>query len=172
MVVHKTPSSVLSLLICLTIIVLALGFHPSHAQSSPQDYLDAHNAARSEVGVEPMVWDDTVAAYAESYASQRSGDCALIHSTDSPYGENIAVSNADEFTAVEAVNLWVKEKAYYDYGSNSCAEGQTCGHYTQVVWRNSVRLGCARVQCSAGEWEWFIICSYDPAGNVSGERPY
>ncbi|KAK2998900.1 hypothetical protein RJ639_023346, partial [Escallonia herrerae] len=41
--------------------------------------------------------------------------------------------------------------------------GQMCGHYTQVVWRNSVRLGCARVQSNSG-W-WFIACNYDPPGN-------
>ena len=91
---HRTFSSVPSLLVCFTIIVLALEFHPSQAQNSPQDYLDAHNLARSKVGVGPMVWNDTVAAYAENYANQRSGDCALIHSLDRQYGENLAVSNA------------------------------------------------------------------------------
>ncbi|KAK4424274.1 Basic form of pathogenesis-related protein 1 [Sesamum alatum] len=47
------------------------------------------------------------------------------------------------------MDLWVEEKPFYDYLSNSCVGGE-CGHYTQVMWLNSVRLGCARAQCNDG----------------------
>ncbi|XP_076919225.1 pathogenesis-related protein 1A-like [Bidens hawaiensis] len=153
-------------LICF--LTLAM-FHITHAQNSQQDYLDAHNKARADVGVENMVWNDTVAAYAESYANQRIGDCNLVHS-GGPYGENLA-EGGGAFTATEAVNLWVDEKTFYDHTSNTCVEGNQCLHYTQVVWRNSDQLGCARVQCSNNGW-WFVICSYYPPGNYIGESPY
>ncbi|KAK2998894.1 hypothetical protein RJ639_023340 [Escallonia herrerae] len=143
--------------------------HSTQAQNSQQDYLDAHNAARAEVGVGPLTWDDAVAGYAQNYANQRIGDCALMHSQGGPYGENLAIGSGD-FTGKAAVDLWVAEKQYYDYNSNSCASGEVCGHYTQVVWRNSARVGCARVQCNNG-W-WFITCNYDPPGNYVGQRPY
>ncbi|GJN24430.1 hypothetical protein PR202_gb12168 [Eleusine coracana subsp. coracana] len=68
---------------------LALTAIAAAAQNSPEDYLDPHNAARDDVGVNPLTWDDTVAAYAQSYAEQRRGDCALVHSQGGPYGENI-----------------------------------------------------------------------------------
>lgn len=142
---------------------------PSHAQDSQQDYLNAHNAARREVGVGPMVWDEKVAKYARDYAAKRAGDCRLVHS-GGPYGENLAWSSAD-LSGTAAVQLWVSEKAYYNYSSNTCAPGKVCGHYTQVVWRSSVRLGCAKVRCSQGAGT-FIICSYDPPGNYVGQRPY
>ncbi|KAL3515401.1 hypothetical protein ACH5RR_022303 [Cinchona calisaya] len=148
-------------------ILLAI-FCPSLAQNSPQDYLDVHNAARAQVGVGQITWDNTVAAYAESYASQRINDCNMVHS-GGPYGENLAAGSGG-FTARDGVNLWVNEKPNYDYNSNSCVGGE-CLHYTQVVWRNSVRLGCARVQCTNNGW-WFVICSYDPPGNFNGQRPY
>ncbi|KAK2998897.1 hypothetical protein RJ639_023343 [Escallonia herrerae] len=64
-------------------------FSISHAQNSPQDYLDAHNSASANVGVGAMTWDNTVAAYAQNYANQRIGDCNLVHS-GGPYGENLA----------------------------------------------------------------------------------
>jgi pathogenesis-related protein 1 len=70
----------------------------------------------------------------------------------------------------EAVKLWVDEKPYYDYNSNSCVNGEMCGHYTQVVWRKSLRIGCAKVKCDNGGT--FITCNYDPPGNYVGERPY
>ncbi|KAL1802880.1 hypothetical protein DCAR_0934462 [Daucus carota subsp. sativus] len=158
-------------------LVLALGFlmvHYALAQNSPQDYVDAHNAARAAVNVGPMQWDETVAEYARNYANQRSGDCALQHSnSNGKYGENIfeGGGGGSVFNAKDAVDSWVGEKQYYDYNSNSCAQGEQCGHYTQVVWRDSVRLGCARVQCRNNGW-WFITCNYSPPGNYAGQRPY
>ncbi|XP_043722081.1 pathogenesis-related protein 1B-like [Telopea speciosissima] len=154
-------------LLCL-IGLLPSFFHVSQAQNSQDDYVSAHNAARSEVGVGSMTWDDTVAAYAQNYANQRAGDCNLVH-YGGQYGENIAWSSGD-MSATDAVKLWVDEKAHYDYNSNSCVEGQQCGHYTQVVWKNSVRLGCGRVTCNSGGT--FITCNYDPPGNYVGQRPY
>ncbi|MCI68562.1 pathogenesis-related protein 1a, partial [Trifolium medium] len=82
----------------------------------------------------------TVAAFAQNYANQRK-DCQLIHSGGGGrYGENIAKSSGD-MSGTDAVKLWVDEKVNYDHATNSCASGATCGHYTQVVWKNSVRLG-------------------------------
>nr|AKN10312.1 pathogenesis-related protein 1 [Hevea brasiliensis] len=154
-------------LFCL--ISLACLILPLNAQDSPQDYLNAHNQARAAVGVGPMTWDNKVAAFAQNYASQRAGDCNLVHSSNRPYGENLAKSSGD-LSGKDAVKLWVDEKAFYDYNSNSCAAGKQCGHYTQVVWRNSVRLGCAKVKCNNGGT--FIGCNYDPPGNFVGQRPY
>ncbi|OVA05748.1 Allergen V5/Tpx-1-related [Macleaya cordata] len=150
-----------------TSLTLALLMHVSQAQNSPQDFLAPHNAARANVSVGPMTWDTTVAAYARDYANRRVGDCNLTPS-GGRYGENLAWSSAD-LPAGEAVKLWASQKEFYDYGSNSCKGGE-CRSYTQVVWRNSVRLGCASVTCRTGGT--FVICSYDPPGNVVGRRPY
>ncbi|KDP37597.1 hypothetical protein JCGZ_06940 [Jatropha curcas] len=140
---------------------------PLHAQDSPKDYVNAHNTARAAVGVGPVTWDNTVAAYARNYANQHMGDCRLVHSAG-PYGENLAWSSSD-LSGIDAVKLWVDEKAFYDYNSSSCAAGKVCGHYTQVVWRNSVRIGCAKGKCNNGGT--FITCNYDPPGNIVGQRP-
>ena len=154
----------LALIICLLGLSLV---HRSRAQDSKEDYLTAHNAARAEVGVPPLTWNDTVASYAQNYANKRIGDCNLVHS-GGPYGENIAWGSGD-LKGTDAVNMWVGEKPNYDYNSNSCVGGE-CLHYTQVVWRNSVRLGCAKVRCNNGGT--FIGCNYDPRGNYVGEKPY
>ncbi|XP_049408520.1 pathogenesis-related leaf protein 4-like [Solanum stenotomum] len=155
----------ISLLLTCCLMVLAI-FHSCDAQNSPQDYLAVHNDARAQVGVGPMSWDAGLASRAQNYANSRTGDCNLIHSGA---GENLAKGSGD-FTGRAAVELWVGEKPNYNYGTNQCASGQVCGHYTQVVWRNSVRLGCGRARCNNG-W-WFISCNYDPVGNYVGQRPY
>ncbi|TVU40944.1 hypothetical protein EJB05_14430, partial [Eragrostis curvula] len=140
---------------------------PCSAQiNSAQDFVNLHNAAREAVGLGQVHWDDNVAAYAQSYAAQRQGDCALKHSTNRPYGENIYMGPAGKaWSAADAVGLWVEEKQYYDHATNSCSApaDKSCGHYTQIVWRDSTAIGCARVDCSNGGV--FIICSYNPPGN-------
>ncbi|XP_024980004.1 pathogenesis-related protein PR-1 type-like [Cynara cardunculus var. scolymus] len=155
----------MSLLVC---VILASILH-SHAQNAPQDFVDAHNAARKEVGLGPMKWDATVAQFAQNYANRRKVDCALRHSNTNKYGENIAWGTG-ELSGVDAVRMWVDEKANYDYKSNTCAIFKMCGHYTQVVWKTSVRLGCARVRCL--NQAWFITCNYEPPGNYIGVKPY
>nr|URM60590.1 pathogenesis-related protein 1 [Gymnema sylvestre] len=159
----------LALGICVTSLLLAIWFPSALAQNSVQDYLDAHNAARAQVGVGPMSWDNELAAYALKYANSQMGNCPNLVHSGGPYGENLAAGGG-EFTGRQAVDLWVKEKQFYDYGSNTC-RGSECLHYTQVVWRDSVRLGCARVRCSNNTW-WYVICSYAPRGNIVGRRPY
>ncbi|KAI4318742.1 hypothetical protein MLD38_032412 [Melastoma candidum] len=155
-----------------SLALLVLLFRPSCSQNSINDYLNAHNAARVAVGVPMphMVWNTTVASYALNYAKVRAKDCKLIES-NGPYGENLAYGYGTAFTGAYAVSLWVAEKVYYDYASNSCIGRNDCLHYTQVVWSDSIHLGCARVKCANG-YDWFIICSYDPPGNWEGELPY
>ncbi|KAJ0963336.1 hypothetical protein J5N97_028458 [Dioscorea zingiberensis] len=142
----------------------------ARAQNSADDFVNAHNLARSNVGVDPVTWDNVVAAYAANYASQRSSDCALIYSNSATYGENLAAGSAADYSAADAVALWVSENQYYDYNTNSCADGKVCEHYLQVVWENTTRIGCARLVCNNGVI--FMNCNYFPPGNVIGERPY
>ncbi|XP_062106194.1 basic form of pathogenesis-related protein 1-like [Humulus lupulus] len=135
---------------------------------SHNDFVDTHNAIRAEVGVGPMTWNKTLVDYAQNYANSRlKNNCEFEHS-GGPYGENLA-EGYGEMTGEQAVKYWADEKSHYDYASNSCV-GEECGHYTQLVWRNSIHLGCARTMCPNG-W-MFVICSYGPPGNYVGERPY
>ncbi|KAI3445854.1 hypothetical protein Pfo_002519 [Paulownia fortunei] len=153
----------------LVLVALSSLIIPSSAQNSAQDYVNAHNTPRGQVGIGTVTWNTTLANYAQNYANQRISDCALTHSYG-PYGENLAKGSSSTFTGVAAVNLWVAEKSCYDYNTNSCTGGNQCLHYTQVVWRDSVRVGCARVKCNNG-W-YYVVCSYDPPGNWEGEWPY
>ncbi|KAM3364269.1 hypothetical protein ACQJBY_014550 [Aegilops geniculata] len=140
------------------------------AQNTPQDYVNLHNRARAADGVGPVVWNNNVAKFAQDYAAERRADCRLVHS-GGRFGENIYWGSSQRMTAANAVNSWVSEKQNYHRGSNTCDTGKVCGHYTQVVWRRSTRIGCARVICDSNRGV-FIICSYDPPGNVRGRGPF
>uniref|UniRef100_A0A3Q3E2B1 Peptidase inhibitor 16-like n=1 Tax=Labrus bergylta TaxID=56723 RepID=A0A3Q3E2B1_9LABR len=69
------------------------------------------------------------------------------------------------------------ENLSYDFNNNSCDEDKMCGHYTQMVWADTHRVGCAVHVCTDMEGlNWgrtnFLVCNYYPAGNYEGERPY
>ncbi|KAI3715930.1 hypothetical protein L6452_22920 [Arctium lappa] len=138
-------SNNISLLVLATFMAI---LHFSQAQNSLQDFVNAHNRARAQV------------------------DCQLKHSQNRAYGENLAYGSGFDLAGMCAVNMWVGEKANYNYNSNTCAlgKGKVWGHYTHVVWCKSVRLGCARVKCNNGAW--FVTCNYDPPGNYVGKKPY
>ena len=138
------------------------------------EMLAAHNAARANVSppanppIPDLEWSMKVADTAQAHANK----CRFQHSS-SLYGENIFATSSSA-TPQAVVDSWVSEKQYYNYGNNSCSD--VCGHYTQVVWADSTKLGCAMANCTknsplgGGDWELWV-CNYDPPGN-SGGKPY
>lgn len=152
------------MLLC-SLMMITLGMANSR---HPDDWLHAHNGIRIQMGLPALVWDDRLADYAKWYANERRGDCRLEHS-DTPFGENLAWADYD-MKGSEAIQMWIDEVKDYDYNSNTCRVPDMCGHYTQVVWRNTARVGCARVKCHNGNT--FFTCNYDPPGNFVGAKPY
>ncbi len=125
-----------------------------------------------------LVWSDTLAATAQAWANQcidTAAPAGLIdhnpnRSQGHPYyvGENV-YGTSGTATATGAVMLWASEEANYNYASNTCSG--ICGHYTQIVWRTSLELGCALSTCPDLTYRSSIVCNYGPGGN-SGGRPY
>ena len=141
----------------------------------------AHNAVRKRVGVAPLVWDDRLAETAGSWVrrcvDRNSPRGVVDHNADrsrghSEYvGENLTASTAplDPRAVVEG---WVSEADDYDHARNRCARGKVCGHYTQVVWAATERVGCAAFSCSKLEYPYTVVCNYGPGGNTNGRPPY
>ena len=143
---------------------------------------EAHNAIRAQVSASPALpnlkWSQELADVAESYAAEIAQSCSLVHS-GGPYGENIAMFGGGDATAAEVVNLWASEKSCYTYGTfktgdsctSACDRSGGCGHYTQVVWRDTEVVGCGLAACANGRGEMWV-CNYDPPGNFIGKVPY
>jgi len=70
-----------------------------------------------------------------------------------------------------AVDMWANEKAYYDYTTNS-GGGNVVGHYTQVVWQKTRKVGCGKAVSTTDMLGEHIVCRYSVAGNMLGEKPY
>ncbi|MFN9811079.1 MAG: CAP domain-containing protein [Deltaproteobacteria bacterium] len=146
---------------------------------------EAHNRFRAMAATDDplpaLIWDTELAAVAQAYSEElaRSG-CGLMHSSTG-YGENLYWQRGLTVSAADVVEGWHAEIACYRYGpfmrGDACDMACTrrmnasgCGHYTQVVWRDTRRLGCGMATCSNGAEIW--TCNYDPAGNYLGQEPY
>ncbi len=133
----------------------------------------AHNAVRTAHGVVDIVWDNDLAAVAKAWAD----NCEWGHndgrSDNYPgyVGENIYGSSAVP-TGAQVTGSWASEEENYNYQDNSCDAGKVCGHYTQIVWADSVKLGCAIGYCPNSNLTNFVVCDYSPGGNFTGAKPY
>ncbi|KAK6453978.1 uncharacterized protein RJT20DRAFT_111960 [Scheffersomyces xylosifermentans] len=131
------------------------------------EIVNAHNQRRGLHGVGPLQWSNTLAKYAADYAA-RTFSCdnvKLVHS-GGPYGENLA---AGYVGGTDPVTTWYKE--IKDYNFNNPGFSSATSHFTQVVWKSTTKLGCARVKCS-NAWRQYTICEYsDQRGNISGTDP-
>jgi pathogenesis-related protein 1 len=81
---HYTALSLIAAIVVFLLVLPAAFAGPAFARTSPSDidqYLDAHNSIRSQKGAVALVWDDTLA----SYAQQVANTCVFQHS-GGPYG--------------------------------------------------------------------------------------
>jgi len=138
-------------------------------QAGIQQMLDAHNAWRRKAGVPPLTWSPQLANYAQEWATQLLKENRFEHRKNNPYGENLAMAGGQQFSPERVVTMWGEEVKDYNYSTNSCKPGKMCGHYTQIVWRNTKQVGCGMARGN-GKEVW--VCNYNPPGNFIGRRPY
>ncbi|OHF04506.1 SCP-like extracellular protein [Colletotrichum orchidophilum] len=131
--------------------------------------LDAHNAARSDVGVPALEWDDTLASDAQEWATHLLSVGSLTHSQVSDQGENLYMQSYKDSPYVNAANAWISEKSSYHGEAISESNYMAFGHYTQAVWRGTTKVGMA---ISSDAQSTYVVARYSPPGNYIGEKPY
>jgi hypothetical protein len=161
--------------------------------------LTAHNNERANYCAAPLTWSLDLANGAKEYADK----CILdTHGNPSGIGENMAdrgisphkfPASSDEVAYEET---WGCERTEFHFDApeivggfktdcHTGANGQkpVNGHFTQVVWRSTKQLGCARAECPVKDKEgkpkkddqgkeikvthW--VCRYSPGGNDSSK---
>ncbi|XP_067951104.1 cysteine-rich venom protein Mr30-like [Watersipora subatra] len=145
--------------------------------------LDLHNYHRSTVhrnanqpeaaNMQKMYWDEELAMIAQKWAS----NCIWDHDGSSKrsvpgkysVGQNLARGHRG-WGAV--IRHWQSEVSYLSFGKGKTQHNQPIGHYTQMVWAGTSRLGCGYARCN--RTEPFYVCNYAPSGNKVKSRysPY
>lgn len=134
-----------------------------------EEILAAHNKYRAELKLPFLVWDESLSQSAQNWAYRTRNAHTLTHSPRG--GENLWAGTRGAFTATNMVDSWGSEKSLYAGGvfPEVAKESQgwfTVGHYTQIVWRNTQRIGCGIATDATRD---YFVCHYDPVGNVIGQ---
>jgi pathogenesis-related protein 1 len=187
---NKVSIKIIIILVTAAIVtVLSSGLQVSYAQPN-QDMravLDLHNRERALVGFPPLTWSNSLAAEAQNWANH----LATLGIVCGPQGcqppvphgannENIAlgyVYPADVLprtSPAEYAQRWADEKVRYNAGQRT---GPGIGHYTAMVWRATSEVGCGFVagavpdELGRGGGTDFLVCRYNPPGNIPGQGP-
>ena len=175
-------SSVLLMVACSTI---SGPITPSFA--GMHGILEAHNQVRAHHRLPALSWSPNLAAYSQGWANYLASNnsCRMKHRSAAgkdfeQYGENLFWASAKSWSdgrlqaqkvvAPEVAKAWAAEWVDYHFPSNTCRRGKQCGHYTQMIWRDTTQVGCAMTLCPDLGQIW--VCSYNPPGNWIGQHPY
>lgn len=147
--------------------------------------LDQHNQHRLNHSSPALEWSSELAQWAANTAET----CVFAHDMsqgDGGYGQNLATwgSSGDiSDMQIDAAAAGITMQWYNDemenwsfYGEDNPPSDSSLdawGHFTQVVWKSSTKVGCATQKCAAGTIfsfeSWYTVCNYDPPGNFGGE---
>ena len=174
------------------VLISLLWFHHDSVQRSysvelsQNDILNAlkiHNKARIEVGLNIIEWSDHLSNEAQKWANNLAQKNEIYHSSNDSrlnQGENLYYSFSSQngkpvfskSPAKDASLAWYNEINDYKYSvyGSKLNESVMIGHYTQMVWKSTTKVGIALARSSEGKE--YIVARYSPPGNYIGEFPY
>jgi len=164
-----------------------------------QDYLDDNRVPKQEYrydiqrklyfddsNIPPIYWDSYLARKAQDWANQLA--CRSYGTIDHDenrggMGENIgwvgaqSTDNLSEQDVADGVEAWWAEGRHIDYDDlrkyddGLSSNGEVIGHFTQMAWAKTTKVGCGvSLQTTGGNAALITVCRYSPHGNVVG-RP-
>ncbi|EPB66961.1 SCP-like protein [Ancylostoma ceylanicum] len=151
----------------------------SLAKGEQEDPLGVNGFAPKAARMRKMVWDCEIEYNSQKHASS----CQYAHSPPSArpgLGQNLyfteQITLGVALAAAQASNSWWAElKTFGVPPENRITEavyyrkGKEIGHYSQMAWQNSYKLGCGISWCKQFT---YVVCEYGPGGNTMGELIY
>lgn len=153
---------------------IALGATGGHGSVDPTAFrttiIELHVRERSAVGSPPLEWNEELAQDAATYAEILASTGRFEHDpTNEDQGENLWMGTRGYYSLPHMISGWSEEKRQLSR-MRSWEDGHDqVGHYTQMVWKDTRSVGCA---ISRNRTDEFLVCRYDPPGNVIGESPF
>ncbi|KAF8795937.1 uncharacterized protein LOC129981108 [Argiope bruennichi] len=131
--------------------------------------LDLHNVYRGNVtppagNMNFLVWDESLEELAQLWAD----NCVFAHGRPpntsyyfdgkvKPYGQNLYLGT--DPSGYKGLWMWYEEYMHYELRNQTCKPNEQCGHYVQMAWAESKRLGCGIKLCGM---RYLIVCHYYP----------
>ena len=151
---------------------------PEDLERFRRDALKRHNYYRQYHQVGPLFLTKKLNDYAQYYAETLAEKNIMQHSsekaTDQIYGgwagENLynywkSESNFT-VTGADGVDRWYDEIKDYDFKKGDTKNGRDIGHFTQLVWKGSTKLGIGVAMNSSNNV--FVVGNYYYGGNIVG----
>ena len=168
-------ASLAAALVSLSVSVAPVGAASNNLASEfPLRMLAAHNVVRAEAGVSPLSWDPALADQSARYAMELAFTNSFQHSNRKArpgVGENLWMGTHSAYSFEAMISGWSGERRYFVPGVfpavSRSGDWEDVGHYTQMVWPTTTRVGCAVASNASRD---FLVCHYSPAGNIDG-RP-
>eukprot|EP01064_Diplonema_japonicum_P000290 TRINITY_DN1020_c0_g1_i7.p2 TRINITY_DN1020_c0_g1~~TRINITY_DN1020_c0_g1_i7.p2 ORF type:complete len:282 (+),score=61.71 TRINITY_DN1020_c0_g1_i7:42-887(+) len=152
------------------------------AQWQVDRVVEAHNKVRAKHGACPITYSREVETWTKNSpgfvntCTNRKLEHNSKRKLNGDYlGENLwggsGYSELQDYDPVRGTGSWYcGEEGCWDY-SASKSTGGTTGHFTQVVWKNSLEIGCALCHSKPGSgWtNIYFMCNYRIGGNYGGQ---
>jgi uncharacterized protein YkwD len=146
------------------------GLYAQQPQINPQTgaeqqaILSATNASRAKHCVPALTWSAQLAAAAQAWVNK----CTITPGTNTfahdpqrgQTGENLAWGTS--LTAQQAEQLWYNEISNYNFAAP--VYSSVVGHFTQLIWRTTTQVGCAKATCGG---QVLLSCRFSPPGNMN-----
>uniref|UniRef100_A0A4W3GII0 SCP domain-containing protein n=1 Tax=Callorhinchus milii TaxID=7868 RepID=A0A4W3GII0_CALMI len=119
-------------------------------------------------------WDTRLEKMARKHAQKCIWESGI--NNYSTVGENMHLNKCN-LNIEKAIQVWYKEIDNYAFDSMKCFNKKKCGHYRQVVWAKSERIGCSFKYCEEvnglkAQYGNLLVCKYAPRGDLIGQKPY
>lgn len=157
---------------------LFVSFCCSGQGTDKEKALEIHNIERASLKLKSLEWSSKLERDAQKYADYLAKKEKFRHSNELNnlnQGENLFKLEGDfnlKDYLSEASFSWLSEKKNYVYakiGDNKNILSKV-GHYTQMIWHNTTKIGIAYSISKSGDV--YVVARYYPSGNWDGEYPY
>ena len=128
------------------------------------DYVNQYRALHN---APPLIWDESIANFADNWTAYLLKNNGFYHSNNKLYGENLAYFQGYNATPVElikkSIDLWYAEISMYDFNASQYTSGT--GHFTCIVWKASQLHGFGYSYNTTTK-EVVISMNTSPPGNI------
>ncbi|CAG0920745.1 unnamed protein product, partial [Notodromas monacha] len=133
------------------------------SKSQERLILKAHNRRRSEIAMGGLYHQPPAANMAKLEWDQQAAAIAQLVADQCRSGPQMGIDTSEG-----------KQKALFSAFQHSQRPDFRTAHYAQLVWANTVGLGCGFIEYVAnGGWiNRELVCHYGPTGNLPGHPLY